>query len=85
MTELNLEPAEDLARFVHNAAEAARLKSEVDEIEIKLQEFKQLTEPTDEQCAEYNNLHLKQLELDIEYHEYAKKADEFQLKELKRD
>lgn len=85
MTEPNLELAEELARFVHNAAIAQRLKSEVDEIEIKLQEFKQLLDPTEEQCAEYNNLHIKQLELDIEYHEYAKKADEFQLKELQQD
>lgn len=85
MTEPIIEPAEELARFVHDAAMAQRLKSEVDEIESKLQEFKQLINPTDEQCAEYNKLHIKQLELDIEYHEYAKKADEFQLKELQRD
>lgn len=80
-----LELADELAEFVHNAALAETRKYEVDLIEAKLAQFKELDRPTAEQLAEYNKLHLKQLRLDIEYHEYAKKADEFQLKELERD
>lgn len=69
---------EELVEYLYQA-------TEIDLIEAKLAQFKELDHPTAEQLAEYNKLHLKQLRLDTEYHEYAKKTDEFQLKELEQD